>query len=35
MAGVVAVFMLLNEACVYAFLDLAFDPVDLVLWGGL
>ena len=35
MAGIVPVFILLQEARLYAFLDLAFDLVDLVLWGGL
>ena len=35
MAGTVSVFLRLNEASIYTFLDLAFDLVDLVLWGGL
>ena len=35
MAGIVPVFILLDEASIYTFLDLAFDLVDLVLWGGV
>ena len=35
MAGMIPVFILLDEASVYAFLDLAFYLVDLVLWGRL
>ena len=35
MAGVVPVFIFLDEASIYTFLDLAFDHVDLVLWGGV
>ena len=35
MAGIVPVFILLDEASIYALLDLAFDLVDLVLWGGV
>ena len=35
MAGVVPVFRFLDKASIYAFLDLAFDLVDLVLWGGV
>ena len=34
MAGVVPVLILLDEASIYTLLDLALDPVDLVLWGG-
>ena len=33
MTGIVPVFMFLEEASIYAFLDLAFNLVDLVLWG--
>ena len=33
MAGVVPVFIFLDEASIYTFLDLAFDLVNLVLWG--
>ena len=35
MTGIVPVFLFLDEASIYAFLDLALDPVDLVLWGGV
>ena len=35
MAGVVPVFILFEEASIYAFLNLVFDLVDLVLWGGV
>ena len=35
MAGIVPVFILLDKASIYAFLDLAFDPVDVVCWGGV
>ena len=35
MAGTVPVFILLNEASIYTFLDVAFDLVDLVLWGAV
>ena len=35
MAGMVPVFILLDEASIYAFLDLAFRFVDLVLWSGV
>ena len=31
MAEIVPVFIFLDEASIYAFLDLAFDLVDLVL----
>ena len=34
MPGIVPVFIFLDEASNYAFLDLAFILVDLVLWGG-
>ena len=34
MAEIVPVFIFLNEASISASLDLAFDLVDLVLWGG-
>ena len=34
MAGIVLVCIYVNEASKYAFLDLAFDLVDMVLWGG-
>ena len=33
MAGIVAVFMILDKASIDAFLDMAFHSVDLVLWG--
>ena len=33
MAGVVPVFIFLDEASIYIFLDLAFDLVNLVLWS--
>ena len=35
MAAVVPVFIFLNEASIYTFLDLAFHLFDLVLWGGV
>ena len=35
MAGIVPVFILLNEASIYTFLVVAFHLVDLVLWGGV
>ena len=35
MAGVVPVFIHLDEASIYEFLDLAFDLVDRVLWAGV
>ena len=35
MAGIVPVFICLDKASIHAFLDLAFDVVDLVLWGGV
>ena len=35
MAGIVPVFISLDEASIHAFLDRAFDLVDLVLWGGV
>ena len=35
MAGVVPVFVFRDEASIYTFLDLAFDLVDQVLWGGV
>ena len=35
MAGIVPVFIFLDKASIYAFLDLAFDLVHLVLWGGV
>ena len=35
MAGVFPVFIFLDEASIYTFLDVAFDLVDLVLWGGV
>ena len=35
MAGIVPVFIFLDEASIYAFLDEASDLVDLVLWGGV
>ena len=34
MAGVIPVFIFLDEASIYPRLDLAFDLVNLVLWGG-
>ena len=34
-AGVVPVLILFDEASIYTFLDLAFDLVDLILWGGV
>ena len=33
MAGIVRVFIFLDEASLYAFLDLAFHLVNLALWG--
>ena len=33
MAGIVPVFVFLNEASIYTFLDQAFNFVDLVLWS--
>ena len=33
MAGVVPVFIFLDKASIYTFLDLELDLVDLVLWG--
>ena len=35
MAGIVPVFVFLDEASIYTFLDLVFDLVDLVLWSGV
>ena len=35
MAGTVPLFIFLPEASIYAFLDLAFDLVDLVLCSGV
>ena len=35
MAVIVRVFILLNEASIYALLNQAFDLVDFVLWGGV
>ena len=35
MAGTVPVFIFLDEASIYGFVDAAFDLVDLVLWGGV
>ena len=35
MAGIIPVLILLDRARFCTFLDLAFDPVDLVLWGGV
>ena len=35
MTGVVPVLILLDEASIYTLFDLAFDLVDLVLWGGV
>ena len=35
MAGIVPVFMILDEANIYAFLALAFDLVHLVVWRGV
>ena len=35
MAGIVPVFIFLDEASTYAILDLASDLVDLVLSGGV
>ena len=35
MRGVILVFIVLDEASIYAFLDLAFDLVNLGLWGGV
>ena len=34
-AGVVPVVIFMDEARIYAFLDLALDLVALVLWGGV
>ena len=33
MAGIVPVFIFLQKASIYTFLDVAFDLVGLVLWG--
>ena len=35
MAEIIPVFIFLDEASIYAFMDLAFDLVVLVLWGGV
>ena len=35
MAGIAPLFIFLDEASIYAFLDLAFDLLNLVLWGGI
>ena len=35
MAGIIPVFILLDDASIYTFLDLAFNLVDLVLWVGV
>ena len=35
MAGVVPLFIFPDKASIYTFRDLAFDLVDLVLWGGV
>ena len=35
MVGLVPVVILLEEASIYTFLDLALNLVDLVLWGGV
>ena len=35
MAGIVPVFMFLDKATIYAFPDLAFHLVEMVLWGGV
>ena len=35
MTGVVPVSLFLDEASIYTFLVLAFDPVNLVLWAGV
>ena len=35
MAGMVPVLILLDEASINTFLDLVFDPVDSVSWGGV
>ena len=35
MAEIVPVLIFFDKASIYAFLDLAFDLVDLVLWGGV
>ena len=35
MAGVVPVFIFLDEASIYTSLDLALHLVNLVLWGGV
>ena len=35
MAGVAPVFLFLNEASIYTFMELACDLLDLVLWGGV
>ena len=35
MKGIVPVFIFLEEASIYALLDLALDLVDLVSWGGV
>ena len=35
MAGIVPMFIFLDEASIYTFMDMAFHLVDLVLWGGV
>ena len=35
MAGIVPVFIFIDQASIYAFLDLAHDLVNLVLWSGV
>ena len=35
MAGIVHVFLLLDKASIYTFLDLALNPVNLVLFGRI
>ena len=35
MAGIVPVFIFLNEASIDIFLDPTYPLVDLVLWGGI
>ena len=35
MAGIVPVLIFVDKPSIYAFLDLAFHLVDLVLWGGV
>ena len=35
MTWIIPVFIFLDEASIYTFLDLALDLVDMALWGGV